>query len=82
MLHIHYRFPHWNQQNSIIFRLVAKKTHAIQRKNPNIHQLLKKKKKTVGNQTVWEYKKKKRSKEKESFNDLNWDLIEQKRGMD
>jgi len=38
-------------------------------------------KKTVGNQTVWEYKKK-RSKEKESFNDLNWDLIEQKRGMD
>jgi hypothetical protein len=25
--------------------LVAKKTHAIQRKNPNIHQLLKKKKK-------------------------------------
>jgi len=63
--------------------LVAKKTHAIQRKNPNIHQLLKKKKKkTVGNQTVWEYKKKKRSKEKESFNDLNWDLIEQKRGMD
>jgi hypothetical protein len=40
--------------------LVAKKTHAIQRKNPNIHQLLKKKKKTVGNQTVWEYKKKKK----------------------
>lgn len=25
---------------------------------------------------------KKRSIEKESFNDLNWDLIEQKRGMD
>jgi len=69
MLHIHYRFPHWNQQNSIIFRLVAKKTHAIQRKNPNIHQLLKKKKKTVGNQTVWEYKKKKK---KQRERELQW----------
>jgi microcompartment protein CcmL/EutN len=46
--------------------LVAKKTHAIQRKNPNIHQLLKKKKKkTVGNQTVWECKKKKKQRERE-----------------
>jgi hypothetical protein len=63
--------------------LVAKKTHAIQRKNPNIHQLLKKKKKDCRQpNSLGIQKKKKRSKEKESFNDLNWDLIEQKRGMD
>jgi predicted CopG family antitoxin len=63
--------------------LVAKKTHAIQRKNPNIHQLLKKKKKRLSAPKQFgNTKKKKRSKEKESFNDLNWDLIEQKRGMD
>jgi predicted CopG family antitoxin len=62
--------------------LVAKKTHAIQRKNPNIHQLLKKKKRLSATKQFGNTKKKKKSKEKESFNDLNWDLIEQKRGMD
>jgi hypothetical protein len=42
----------------------------------------KKKKRLSATKQFGNTKKKKRSKEKESFNDLNWDLIEQKRGMD
>jgi len=83
MLHIHYRFPHWNQQNSIIFRLVAKKTHAIQRKNPNIHQLLKKKKKDCRQpNSLGIQKKKKKQRERESqWFELGFDWTEKGNGL-
>jgi hypothetical protein len=42
----------------------------------------KKKKKDCRQPNSLGTQQKKKSKEKESFNDLNWDLIEQKRGMD